>query len=186
LADVDPGRPTYRYDRRVPLSLGPAPADARPEDRCLIACHQPAVPVGLEERRQILARMAAESADAVFSEGRTAGCIPAEVEAVYARRHTGGRSYVRMRFRDPTGEVFDWVVPEVRLTDAVAAAGGLDMTAAAAERLRAAFDGEAYLVIGLGDRNDRMPGRYDGRHPLVVGAHPFGPNRHLILGGDGA
>lgn len=163
----------FSYDHWRLLRLGPKETSAPPENRALVA-FDPALPrpARAKQRLDMLAQMASPSVYSAFADGQSLGCIRATVHDIYFRRHTGGRRFLRIVFSDPAGERFDWVLPELAMNQRWAAEGGLDVPDDRRDRLLTSMGTDAYLTLALGDKNDRFPGKYDGRHPLVVGVHP--------------
>lgn len=174
----DPSGP-FRYRYWTALYILPHPTSARPEDR---AYRNPSAegPV-LDDTtyRSLLTKAADKNVATAFSGARTAGLVRARIEAIYARRHTRGRTFLRLAFQDADRQKFDWIVPEVATTKLFSGKvvdGTLDPTAAA-DWVAAANAVDVFLAIGLTLPNDRMPGIFRGCHPLVVGIHllPFAP-----------
>jgi hypothetical protein len=96
------------------------------------------------------------------------------VREVYLRRSTGGRIFVRCRFADGSGAGYDWIVPEIAF-----AARARELIHSGRPGTGDLAGAEAvYLALGLTKPNGRLPGRFGGCHPLVVGVHPVGAEAH--------
>ncbi|GII66828.1 hypothetical protein Skr01_69130 [Sphaerisporangium krabiense] len=182
-AQVTASDPPFRYWRRTEVPLGPSPEPgARPEDRAVRGTPvlDPASYVPPEERPALLERLCAPDAEAaVGGARRTLGLIRAEVLDVTVRRATGGRAFLRCRFRDGAGAEYDWIVPEIAFGARVwphVHDGRLDpeYRAGLLASLRGA---DTFLTLGLTKPNDRFPNRFGGCHPLVVGVHSAVPDR---------
>jgi hypothetical protein len=163
--------PVFRYDYVSCVLLGSRPTDGQAEDRTLLETSSPPRLVDPATRLQLLDHATDTCVAVALSPGRSIGMVAARNCRVEARRHTGGRKYLRMSFTDLVGETFDWVCAELMLNRnwrASAEAAEAEWIERAS-RILAEID--PILAIALGDRNDRFPGRYDGRHPLCVGIH---------------
>jgi len=113
---ADNGTGRFRYWTWTEVTVGPAVvADPRREVRALLDCaDRPGAATAPADRIDLLRRLADPSVEAALGQGhRSLGLVRAEVRDVYARRSTGGRVFLRCRFRDGTGAEHDWIVPEV-------------------------------------------------------------------------
>lgn len=166
----------FRYWWWTTVTLGPpVVADPRPEDRCLHGQPLLAEPVEPSSRADLLARLADSAVEEVFeSARRSLGLLVATVGDVYPKRSTRGRMFLRCAFTDPTGEEYDWIVPDIafgeRVWPHVDATGRLDPDFHD-DLLAELRQSRVYLTIGLTKPNGRFPGRFGGCHPLVVGVH---------------
>jgi hypothetical protein len=168
----DPTGP-FRYRAWTRVSLSRHPTSARPEDRAINGA--PLADARIEEHhyRDLLLTATDPNVEAAFAGERSAGLVRANIEDIYARRHTRGRTFLRLIFHDGIGNRFDWIVPEVATNRALAPHiydGAVDRKQAQAW-LDGVNCGEVFLAVGLTLPNDHMPGRFRGCHPLVVGVH---------------
>lgn len=178
---ADPATAPFRYWHWTRARLAPpVVADPRPEDRALAGPprldERSTVPAG--ERPALLGKHCDASVEAVFEGARRSlALVRAEIEDLYVRRATGGRTFLRCGFRDPTGAAYDWIVPDIGF-------GALVWPHVTRQRIdppvRARLLGaltrsEVYLTLGLTRPNNRFPGRFGGCHPLVVGVHSTDP-----------
>lgn len=174
-AQVSGEQVCYRYRHSTRLCLAPRQPGGRREDRPVLGIPQLLGPVDPAIWRKRLLSARDTCVTQAFSADRTVGLVRARVASVYTRRHTRGRWFARMEFTDDAGEQFDWIVPEVKLVDILApqidCEGGV--LGSFAQMVCRALSGEVFLTIGLTLPNDRMPGRFGGCHPLVVGIHSF-------------
>ncbi|MFF8960030.1 hypothetical protein [Streptomyces sp. NPDC014894] len=181
-AQVTGGDPVYAMHRPVLLALGaPTGPRARPEDRSVHGAPRPArPPLAPAERTGLLADVADPDIATAFAGGRSAGLVAVRPLRYHRRRATGGRTFLRLEFTDASGELFDWIVRDVRLlgdgddgpirvTPDPGDPGGGDPAAALPAGTGAPL---LYAAVGLTHPNDRFPGRFRGCHPLVVGLHP--------------
>lgn len=153
--------------------MTPHPTSDRPEDRLIIGNPVLENLVGPIVYHKLLAAIADPDVCTAFAGIRSVGLIRARVEDIYARRHTGGRTFLRVIFKDSANERFDWIIAELATAEALGhvrdtatldhsrAELWLDQTAAS----------EVFLAIGLTLPNRAFPGRFGGCHPLVVGVH---------------
>jgi hypothetical protein len=176
LADVESPASPYRYFHWTSAVLGPSTEpDARPEDRDIQEAGPPRLESALfaDLRRSFVRGRLDADVERAFSDGRSLGLIEARLIRFYIKRSTGGRSFVRAVFRDPSETEYDWIVPDLSFNRAVwphVSAGELEPEWS--ERLHLAFAGlDLYLALGLTKPNDRFPGKFGGCHPLVVGVH---------------
>ncbi|MET0622393.1 MAG: hypothetical protein ABW250_05385 [Pyrinomonadaceae bacterium] len=175
--DVESPDGSYRYFHWTEAHLTASSADdARPEDRDL--CEEAAAPrllsaVPEEARLPFLAGHADEDVASAFAGGRSLGLVEVGVKNFYVKRATGGRSFVRGEFSDRTGEVYDWIIPEIafgRVVRPHVDEGVLEP--AFVERLLLTFGrARTFFTVGLTKPNFRFPGKFRDCHPLVVGIH---------------
>lgn len=170
LEEISGDRPVFAYDQWSLLILKGRPSNARVEDWSYASAREDGL-VNAEDRCALFTRASRECVAAAFEDERTAGLIEARVIEIYLRQHTGGRQYLRIRFEDRAGERYDWVCPERRLTRLLRPPGADDINTERKARLNRLFEDKTWLAIGLGDKNDRFPGIFDGRHPLCTGLH---------------
>jgi hypothetical protein len=163
--------PPFVYDYWARVRLFERPVGGQDEDRVLEEVGGNPEPLTPSARREILESACVATVEEGFAGSRSAGLVVCEVLSLIARRHTGGRRYLRIGFRDASGAEHDWVCPEFTLNriwrekEAGGDGGWLDRSVRDLAGRRTA------VAVGLGDRNDRFPGRYRGRHPLCVGLH---------------
>jgi hypothetical protein len=173
----DPAGP-FRYRVWSKLSVLPHPTSNRPEDRLLADPPTAVRAVDTFEYRNLLTAIADADVDTVFSGNRSVGLVRARIESIYARRHTRGRSFLRVVYDDDAGERFDWIVPEVATCKALAPhirEGVLDAHFAEAW-LNEIKSSELFLAIGLTLPKQGASDRYGGCQPLVVGFHRLEPS----------
>jgi hypothetical protein len=165
--------PAFAYRRRALLAVGAAPPPARPEDRSLLSAPRRGALVEEADHDRLLGAVADAGVEGGFEGGRSAALIAAEVRDIYARRHTRGRSFLRIVFTDATGDTFDWLCPELRTVQSLApfiSDGALD-PAARRSWLDAHASARLFLAIGLTFPTRTYESRFGGCHPLVVGIH---------------
>ncbi len=151
-------------------------AKMRPEDRDLSqvdAEPQLLSPLPDTQRLRFLLEHADANVEVAFGGQRSLGLIEASVKRFYIKRSTGGRSFIRGEFIDATGEVFDWIIPEIafgrivwpHVTEGV-------LTPSFARRLSETFEHvRTFFTVGLTTPNFRFPGKFHNCHPLIVGIH---------------
>ncbi|BAR98606.1 hypothetical protein BV133_1013 [Blastochloris viridis] len=167
----DPGGP-FRYRRWTRVAVAAHPGAARPEDRLLAGAPAPDGAVAAADFRALLTAVCADDVTTALAAPRSAGLVRARLLDLYARRHTRGRTFLRLVFDDDVGERFDWIVPETATRQACAphiGDGTLDRGFAAAW-LGERAEGEVFLALGLTLPTSRE-GRFAGCQPLVVGIH---------------
>jgi hypothetical protein len=182
----DPAGP-FRYGVWSKLSVLPHPTSNRPEDRLIAEPPTPVRAVDTFEYRNLLTAIADPDVDTVFAGNRSVGLVRARIESIYARRHTRGRTLVRVVYDDDTGERFDWVVPEVATCRALAPHihdGALDAHFAEAW-LNEIKSSELFLAIGLTLPKQGASSRFGGCQPLVVGFHRLEPSPDRAAEGAG-
>jgi hypothetical protein len=181
----------FSYRRFVRCHLGPSRfSDCRPEDRQLLAGPDlipVARPLDDEEWFAWCKKHCDPGVSACFTGERSIGLIEAMPERIYLKRSTQKRLFVRMVFRDASGAIYDWIVPEIRFSRLgftvfcddtfLSEPGALFL-----QRLRAA---RVFLCIGLTKPNNWLPGMFRGCHPLVVGVHTF-PDCSTLFSGIAA
>ena len=177
LEDVERSDSSYRYFHWTEAYLGASTAEqSRPEDRDLSredAGPQLVSALPETERLPFLVKHADANVDAAFAEERSLGLIEVCVKGFYVKRATGGRSFIRGQFSDSTGEVYDWIIPEIEFGRVVwpRVAEGL-LAPDCAERLVEIFTRvRTFFTIGLTKPNFRFPGKFRDCHPLIVGIH---------------
>ena len=163
--------PDFRYDRYTDVELGPAPSGGQAEDRTLLKISKTTRSIHPKMRLQLLDESMDPSVAAALSPGRSLGLVSARNCRLEARRHTGGRKYLRICFMDAAGETYDWICAELTLNRNWRKAMREDESGWLDRVGRVLSDLDLVHAVALGDRNDRFPGRYDGRHPLCVGIH---------------
>lgn len=169
---INGGATVLSYDTWRQVRLGPLAKPAPPENHRFLGFDSPREKFAPPEQRlELLGQVAHPSVADLFDGDQTLGCIRANIDDIYSRRHTGGRSFLRLVFSDVTGAQFDWVLPEHRVTQKWKAASEMQASTLVQPELLQGTGQDAYLTLALGDRNNRFPGKYDGRHPLVVGVH---------------
>lgn len=182
-ADVEGPTARYRYGAWYEADVEPLRDErARPEDHVLVAGPRPvaavsADPLGLAPH--------AASVAAAFENGRSLGLVEVDVDDLYVGVSTGRRQFLRARFRDRTGECFDWIIPDLafgalawpHVQDEVLDRGWASAALHAMARVCMLF------TVGLTHPNGRFPGRFRGCHPLVVGVHSR-PDYIQLIGGS--
>lgn len=182
----DPAGP-FRYRVWSKLSVLPHPTSNRPEDRLIAEAPMPVRAVDTFEYRNLLTAIADPDVDTVFAGNRSVGLVRARIESIYARRHTRGRTLLRVVYDDATGERFDWVVPEVATCRALAPHihdSVLDAHFAEAW-LNEIKSSELFLAIGLTLPKQGSSSRFGGCQPLVVGFHRLEPSPDSAAEGAG-
>ena len=165
LKDVMADVPRYSYIHRVWMNLGLSSAeDSRPEDREIQGEPRTGERLGEAERTALLHAYADADVVSAFARKRSLGMIRAHVHRVYLKRSIGGREFIRIVFEDGAGEVYDWIVPELRF-DVWARTNLCNPTVLELNKLL------IFLTLGLTKPNDRFPGKFNGCHPLIVGVH---------------
>lgn len=166
----------WRYGRWTRVTLGPARvAEPRPEDRALHDDPRPAERWTAGQCREWTSSFVDGSVHEALAGERTLGMVYVELHRVYAKQATGGRVFLRFVFNDRTGEIFDWIVPDIDTAEPLLATteNGTLPTAVAQRALASLREhGPLLLTLGLTRPNNRFPGRFRGCHPLVVGVHP--------------
>jgi hypothetical protein len=166
----------WRYHRWVTVELAPPTvADPRPEDRALVAQPDPGPEWTVNRCREWAARFADADVESALSGHRSLGLVQVTPHHVYAKRATRGRVFIRLDFHDGAGTRYDWIVPDLYVTDRLLDLldGGQLPDAVAEETLARWLEyGPLLLTVGLTRPNNRFPGRFRGCHPLVVGVHP--------------
>lgn len=173
LSSVESPNGAFGYDHWSEILVRDAPSARRPEDVQLAAEPRRGDAVAMASRAVLVRRHRAETVDAAFADGRSAAVVSATAEHIYARLHTRGRVFLRLVFRDATGERFDWILPEIATNARFLGArvgDGIDSGAVAAflDELAAA---DLHLAIGLTLAASPSHDRFRGCHPLVVGVH---------------
>jgi hypothetical protein len=167
----------YRYFYWTAAYLKASTAvDLRPEDRDLSQTDdEPQLLFALPDTQRLhfLLKHTDANVEAAFGAQRSLGLIETCVKRFYVKRSTGGKSFVRGEFIDATGEVFDWIIPEIafgRIVWPYVAEGVL--TPSFSERLSDTFAHvRTFFTVGLTKPNFRFPGKFRNCHPLIVGIH---------------
>jgi hypothetical protein len=166
----------FHYKVWSRLTISPHPTSNRLEDRLIEGTPVSENLIETVVYHKLLATIADPDVCAAFAGARSVGLIRARVEEIYARPHTRGRTLLRIIFKDSANERYDWIIPEVATAEALAPyirnAATLDPNQAKLwlDQMEAS---EVFLAIGLTLPNNRLPGRFGGCHPLIVGIHRF-------------
>jgi hypothetical protein len=176
LDDVSGTTSAWRYGHWTRVELGPPTVDdPRPEDRALRGGAELAGQWTAARCREFADSRVDATVEAALSGYRSLGMVHARLHRVYAKRATRGRLFIRFVFSDVTGEEFDWIVPDVACSvPLLSQARDGQLPAATADGIRDALQehGPLLLTLGLTRPNNRLPGKFRGCHPLVVGVHP--------------
>jgi hypothetical protein len=168
----DPQGP-FRYGRWTQITARPQETAARPEDMALVGDPEPGPALPPDELAALIRTHSSATVDEGFAERRSAAIIPARIDDLHARRHTRGRVFLRLVFRDASGERFDWILPEVATVARFADArrgDGLD-TARVSAWLDELAGADVHLAIGLTLASRPAGDRFKGCQPLAVGLH---------------
>lgn len=167
-------KPPYQfcYEKIVTLTLNKKNNDnTRTEDYTLIdiaATNQQKTKFNSVIKQALIERFLDLNVTTAFTKLRSVGIIRATIHDLYYKRATGGRTFLRMKFSDITGKIYDWIVPEINLNHAVKQSSSPNELVDRLSKLP-----HIYLTIGLTLPNNRFPGKFRGCHPLVVGLHTF-------------
>jgi len=161
----------FQYDQWSTLQLGGRPTNARVEDWFFSNVSKVEPETYNEGRTTFFEDVISFDVETAFSDEKTTGLIRAQIEEIYWRNHTGGRKYLRIRFKDMSGDCFDWIFVEYRLSQILNSQEGNEISAEILIKMHQLFKKKTWLTIGLGDKNERFPGKFDGRHPLCTGIH---------------
>lgn len=170
-AQIASDNPDFLYDHLTLLTLGARPDDGQAEDRSLLRVVARPTPVDPQRRLEAIRAVCAEDVATALADEHSIGLVRASVLQLVARRHTGGRHFLHIEFRDAGGAKHDWVCPELGLNRLWGGGDGEASMIRLERAVKKLADFEITLAVALGDRNDRFPGQYRGRHPLCVGLH---------------
>jgi hypothetical protein len=174
LSDVKAANSAFVYFRWASAALGESiENNPRPEDHHIL--HAPFGEEKLPEaaRLEFLRKHQDPGAEAAFAGERSLGLIKATVQRVYHKQSTGGRRFLRAEFTDGTGELYDWIITEVRFPEEISAylVDG-QISPEFGEKLYSIFSSaETYFTIALTKPNNRFPGKFRGCHPVIIGIH---------------
>lgn len=177
LEDVERPDSSYRYFHWTEAYLTASSAeDARPEDRDLSKVDTgPQLGSALPEMERLpfLVKHADADVGAAFAGQRSLGLVEVSVKSFYVKRATGGRTFIRGEFSDATGEVYDWIVPEIEFGRVVwpYVKEGALAPAFAGQLVETFGRVRTFLTVGLTKPNFRFPGKFRDCHPLIVGIH---------------
>jgi len=168
----DPQGP-FRYGRWTQITVRPEETAPRPEDMALVCDPEPGPALPPDELAALIRTHSSATVDDGFADRRSAAIIPASIDNLLARRHTRGRVFLRLVFRDASGERFEWILPEVATVARFAdARQGDGLNAARVSAWLEELDGaDVHLAIGLTLASRTADDRFKGCQPLVVGVH---------------
>lgn len=183
LAEVIAVNPTFSYQQWSSAGLASSvETDARPEDRHMVQQARVERPLPEGTWADFLKTHLDGSVEEVFSDLRSLGLIKVQLQSLYFKQSTGGRTFLRASFEDAVYETYDWIVSEVRLSQELAPhmiEGAIPpaLVNALSHFLRSA---ELFFVIALTKPNNRFPGKFRGCQPIVIGVHSV-PDYAAIL-----
>lgn len=176
----------YRY--RQPFRCAVAPGvqeDRRPEDHAIMKRLPTPEDAPYGGKDQLATWMAAQcdaSVNEAFAGERSVGLVHATPERVYLQRSTRNRVFVRLVFKDPSGQSYDWIVPDVVFSELtlLQLRGASDAEASADRLLTILKATKMFIAAALTKPNNRFPGVFRGCQPLVGGVHTFPDYRALF------
>ncbi len=174
MAEIKAKNSAFGYFRWASAALGQSiGTNPRPEDHYML--HAPLGEEKLSDAAQLefLRKHQDAGAEAAFAGERSLGLIRVNVQRVFYKRSTGGKTFLRAEFTDAAGETYDWIIAEVRFPEEIAPylVDG-QITPEFGEKLRNIFNSsETYFAISLTKPNNRFPGKFRGCHPVIFGIH---------------
>lgn len=172
--DIRAAGSPFAYFRWATADLGDSMEhDPRLEDHHML--HAPLAGETLSDsvRLQFLETHADSDVETGFSGERTLALVNVTVRRFYMKQSTRGRTFLRCEFADAKGDVYDWIVTEVKLPEMVAPhLNDGEIEAEFSRKLMEIFNSaKTFFVIALTKPNNRFPGKFRGGHPVVIGIH---------------